>query len=199
MCVGLLLLAAAYIYGRPTLERWLNITLPEIHLGNGESHQDQAQHGEHRPLGGSSQQKNHEQTESERKDFELADAGNGTLVSPAGLKYGMGPNREHRIDHIMRHLTDSPERPTHGVFLGARDEVLALLDEAYNMILKNSNQVQSQASDQGSGKRVEYEIEMKRQIGYMAGENGKRRNYPKTTKLKLILEGDRPVTAYPTW
>ncbi len=202
ICVALLLLAAGYIYGRPTLERWLNISLPAIAIGQEDIDGRSKPQNEpsFRMETGESLSKRNVGANLEVEDgFALKDIGNGLQQSPAGLVYGLGPNRESRIDHIMRHREDLADRPTHGVFDGSHDEVLALIDEAYRLIQKNSNQVNGQKSNRGGSNRMEYKIEMNRRIGYMGGRTGRQRDYPKSTTMMLILEEDRPVTAYPTW
>lgn len=118
----------------------------------------------------------------------------GRFLSPAGLIYARGPQGEHRVDHVLRHAEDSPGRPDHGVFIGSREEILQLLDEAYLLIQQNSKRV----SKQTEGDRTEYTIRFDRPIGYQGGRNGKRNNFPKVNRLRLVLEDEKSVvTAYP--
>jgi hypothetical protein len=126
--------------------------------------------------------------------FELKKLGQGDLESPAGLVYSPGPSGEHRVEHVMRHSKDEPGRPQHGVFNGSRDEILKLLDDAYQMIKQNSRQV----SKQSEGNRTEYTIRFDRAIGYEGGRSGMRNNFPKVNRVRLVLEdGKYVVTAYP--
>jgi hypothetical protein len=46
---------------------------------------------------------------------------------------------------------------------------------------------------------MELTIDMPDRIGYVGGRDGKREGHPPTHRLKMILEGDRVITAYPTW
>jgi hypothetical protein len=126
--------------------------------------------------------------------FELKKLGKGDLESPAGLIYSPGPQGEHRVDHVMRHSKDEPSRPQHGVFNGSRDEILKLLDDAYQLIKQNSRQVNKQSD----GNRTEYTIRFDRAIGYEGGRSGMRNNFPKVNRVRLVLEdGKYVVTAYP--
>jgi hypothetical protein len=126
--------------------------------------------------------------------FELKKLDKGRLESPAGLIYSPGPQGEHRVDHVMRHSKDEPSRPQHGVFNGSRDEILKLLDDAFQMIKQNSRQV----SKQSDGNRTEYTVRFDRAIGYEGGRSGMRNNFPKVNRLRLVLEdGKYVVTAYP--
>lgn len=126
--------------------------------------------------------------------FELRKLGKGDLESPAGLIYSPGPSGEHRVDHVMRHSKDEPSRPQHGVFNGSRDEILKLLDDAYQLIKQNSRQVNKQSE----GNRTEYTVRFDRAIGYEGGRSGMRNNFPKVNRLRLVLEdGKYVVTAYP--
>jgi hypothetical protein len=126
--------------------------------------------------------------------FELKKLGKGDLESPAGLVYSPGPSGEHRVDHVMRHSKDEPSRPQHGVFNGSRDEILKLLDDAYQLIKQNSRQVNKQSD----GNRTEYTVRFDRAIGYEGGRSGMRNNFPKVNRLRLVLEdGKYVVTAYP--
>ncbi len=139
-------------------------------------------------------------TNSETPDasgrFPLEKIGADTWRSPEGLVYGIGPGRQPRIDHIMRHTTDDSDRPVHGVFdAKSRDDVYTVLDEAYALVRQNSPRVRSQRN----GDRTELTITMPRSIGFVGGQDGARQNRPRTDRLKLILEDDQVITAYPVW
>ncbi|MCE2792717.1 MAG: hypothetical protein ACK493_02135 [Planctomycetota bacterium] len=126
--------------------------------------------------------------------WELKSIDRGRLLSPAGLIYARGPQGEHRVDHVMRHAEDDPNRPQHGVFNGSREEILQLLDEAYQLIQQKSKRVNQQAE----GDRTEYTIRFDRPIGYEGGRIGKRNNFPQVNRLRLVLEeGKSVITAYP--
>lgn len=131
--------------------------------------------------------------ESTRK-WELKPIDRGRLLSPAGLIYARGPQGEHRVEHVMRHAEDDPNRPQHGVFNGSREEILQLIDEAYQLIQQNSKRVNKQVE----GDRAEYTIRFDRPIGYEGGRSGKRNSYPQVNRLRLVLEdGKSVITAYP--
>ncbi len=134
---------------------------------------------------------------SNDKGFEFEKLPRGELRSPAGLVYGMGPNREHRVDHVMLHAQDHPDRPVHSVFTGDRDTILRTIDEAYTLIKQNSKRVRKFPVEDDPD-RTEYLIDMQRPIGYRGGQQGAGERNPRLTRLKLILaEGNRVITAYP--
>ncbi|MEM7454855.1 MAG: hypothetical protein AAF456_10945 [Planctomycetota bacterium] len=128
--------------------------------------------------------------------FEIVLTGRNTYETPAGLIYGMGPRNEHRIDHVLRHSADQPDRDgSHGVFDGSTTEILQMIDQAYEMIQADSPEVRN---DPPEGNRTAYTINFKRRIGYKGGRSGARSNNPSLRILKLILQdGNRVVTAYP--
>jgi hypothetical protein len=115
------------------------------------------------------------------------------LQSPAGLIYSGG--REHRRDHVLRHANDIPERDQpHGVFHADGDDVFRLIDEAYELVKKKSKQVKTK---QEGGGKTSHVVDMKREIGFKGGRVGKRQNFPKLYKVKLVLGENRVITAYP--
>ena len=118
------------------------------------------------------------------------------LRSPAGLIYG--ENRgEHRVDHVMRHGKDDPSRPVHSVFDGNKDEILRMIDEAYEQVKSNSGRVKK-TPDKRLNFRAKYLIDMKRKVGYLGGKRGKRENFPARNKIALVLDNEKfVVTAYP--
>ena len=199
LCVALLLLAAGYVLAQPTLERWLGIELPSLverdeANRNAEAPNDKGANEPRQPA--NSRTKNRDPISSESATFKLEEIGRDRYRSPAGLVYTMGPRREHRIDHIMRHATDKPRRPVHGVFdADNQDDVLQLLDRAWELVKSNADGVRRQQADE----RTELTIDMPQRIGYVGGEQGARQGKPPTKRLKLIVEDDRVITAYPTW
>jgi hypothetical protein len=208
------LLVAAYIYGRPSLEKILGVSLPAL-AGSSETNgigsdtetvnkKPAASRALNQPPASSPAGKLapgkrpagdwDSDTAVEARPFELTELANNRFESPAGLIYGPGPRGEHRIDHVMNHAEDDPARPVHSVFNGDRDSILQLIDEAYDLIQSGSNRVQLKRD----GDRGEYTIDMQREIGYEGGQKGKRNDFPPLRKLKLILQAkNQVVTAYP--
>lgn len=128
------------------------------------------------------------------EDFQWKKVDRSNFTSPQGLVYTMGPNREHRLEHLFRHAEDQPDRPgRHGVFDGSPDEILQRLDQAYKLVKFKSSDVRSEPD----GQRTAYTINMKKRVGYIGGETGKRQDHPTARKIKLVLEGARVITAYP--
>lgn len=190
IAVAILILAVVYVVAQPTLEKWLGVKLPSL------IEQNQADNGDSEPVPPSKNGKDFSESSDSQSGFRLKEIGRNTFQSPEGLVYVMGPSREHRIDHILLHAQDDSSRDVHGVFdPGDRDTVLSLLDRGYAMVKQDAREVQS--SDDGD--RTELTIDMPDPIGYVGGKSGKRDNFPTTNRLKMILENDRIVTAYPTW
>jgi len=127
------------------------------------------------------------------RDLFLKSSGGRNLTSPAGLIYTMGGGGEHRVDHVMRHAVDDENRPVHGVFEGDEESILRLIDEAYLLVQEGSSRVQSEDSD---GNAV-YTVSLQRRIGYEGGQRGARNGNRPLTRLRLVLQENRVITAYP--
>ncbi|MBX3418888.1 MAG: hypothetical protein KF851_14895 [Pirellulaceae bacterium] len=204
--VGLLLLVI-YTFSRPTLEKWLGRELPVlINLGNEATpapdapKQSDSQTQNSRTANESVQKDRSNPAsapESKGTEFAFEKLPRGELQSPAGLIYGFGPNREHRVDHVLLHAADNPNRPVHSVFNGNRDAILSLLDEAYELIKQKDKRVKATPNNEYPD-RTEYVIDMQRAIGYRGGQNGRRDGFPKLSRLKLILaDENRVISAFP--
>ncbi len=198
VCILLLLAAAGYIYGQSSLERWLGIELPSLV----EDENDAVETSENVAPDGALETSGpdpadsaaNEPVDRSAKNFRLEPAGRGAWRSPEGLLYTDGPQGETRIEHVMRHARDDPSRDIHGVFsASSRDDILALMDRAYALAKENS----PNARQRSNGDRSEWTIDLPETIGYVGGQEGKRRDFPKTNRLKLIVEDDRVITAYP--
>ena len=204
--VGLILLVAGYVYGRPTLEKWTGMDLPSL-TGEDDRNAGENEIDDAKPPGNdfdysvnfpadSSTPKTSDSVSATSKSskFELNEIGRNKFESPAGLVYSMGPRGEHRIDHVLRHGKDMPSRPVHSVFEGDRDAILAVIDDAYEMVKSQPKRVKSSRE----GNRTEYTIDMQREIGYEGGRKGKRNGFPALRKLKLVIQNKSyVVTAYP--
>ena len=120
----------------------------------------------------------------------LKPAGRDRYESTAGLVYS-----QYRIDHVMEHSRDNPDKPSHGVFEGTKDEILALIDEAYELAKKKGP---PQVVIEDEGDRTTYTVNLNRKIGHGGGQSGARRRNPPLKMVKIVLEGETVVTAYPT-
>jgi len=185
LCGIVLLLVFGYVYGRPTLERWLGQPLPALgtfsdeqagertdppELSNGESKSSQAE-----------------------KEF-FTDLGRKRLQSPAGLVYGVGPEGENRVDHVLLHAEDDPSRPVHSVFDGTRDEIFETIDQAWLLAKAGGRGVEKSVEDD----RTVYTVYMNRTIGYEGGQSGKRKDFPMLNRLRLVIEDNNHlISAYP--
>ncbi len=123
----------------------------------------------------------------------LADQGNDRFLSPAGLLYVLGSQEGHRLKHVERHTFDAPGRPgSHGVFDGGMATALATIDKAYRKAKTGS-----QTSKQEEDGRTIYTVDMGARVGYVGGSDGKRRKNPMARRVRLVLERNRVITAYP--
>lgn len=186
--IAIVLLVAGYTAGRPTLEKWFNVELPALNGNDNHANNDKGGYNANLPDSNKSAPK-----ATENEDDFFASVRGDNKTSPAGLVYTMGPRREHRVDHVMNHSHDVPSKPVHGVFNGSRLEILQLVDEAYELVKSKSKQVKTTES---RGKK-EHLVDMKRTTGYEGGAKGKRNGNKKLGKVKLVLDGDRVITAFP--
>lgn len=129
------------------------------------------------------------------KPGELTEIRPEVFESTAGLIYRSGSADGHRLDHIMQHAEDDSSKPKHGVFEGERDEILAVIDEAFQKSAAGGSDVRTE--DQGERKVVT--VNLRRRIGYAGGDEGERKGHPACNYLRLVLENDvEVITAYPT-
>lgn len=206
LVVGLLLLVG-YVAARPMLEKRLGISLPPI-AGSARDatgdHDSSSDPTRRLPKQNSSDSKtqpapresNESQPPSSRSTttFALIPLSGNRFQSPAGLIYGPSRN-EHRMDHVMRHAVDDPDRPqSHGVFDAKNQEaVFALIDDAYELVKQNSRDVTTETED---GRKI-HTVDFHRRVGYLGGQTGKRRGHPECQSLVLVLSGNSVITAYP--
>ncbi len=116
------------------------------------------------------------------------------FLSPAGLRYTRGSAEGHRLEHIERHLVDDPDRPgKHGVFDGDMPQVLRWLDEAYTRA-KNGDKGTSHREEEG---RLVYEVTFAKPVGYIGGRDGRRDNHPAARRIRMVVDGNRLITAFP--
>lgn len=124
----------------------------------------------------------------------LKDTGREVYVSPAGLRYTRGSEEGHRLKHLERHLKDIPDRPgKHGVFDGDMAQVLRWIDDAYTRGKQGAKGVRKRDED----RRTVYEVPFTKTIGYIGGRDGKRDNNPDAKRLRLVVDGDQVITAFP--
>ena len=113
--------------------------------------------------------------------------------STAGLMYVPGSRDGHRLKHVLKHAKDDTSKPVHGVFKGDRDQILAWIDIAYEKGRKGGKGVnKSKQYD-----RDVYIVDMGKNIGFMGGQVGERKNHPPCRYLQLVLEDNEVITAYP--
>lgn len=123
----------------------------------------------------------------------LVDEGGERYRSPAGLLYTRGSQEGHRLKHLERHVVDNPSRPgPHGVFDGGMEGALEMVDEAYRRALTGAR-----TTKQEEDGRVIYTVDLGKRVGFGGGRDGQRRKHPPARRVRLVLEQDRVITAYP--
>lgn len=115
-------------------------------------------------------------------------------VSVEGLQYNPGSAEGHRLKHLERHLKDMPDRPgKHGVFDGEMKDALKWIDDAYARGKRGAKGVRKTQEDN----RTIYEAPFTQPIGYIGGRDGKRDGNPPAKRLRLVVEGNKFITAFP--
>ena len=115
------------------------------------------------------------------------------FMSPQGLQYVPGSAEGHRLEHLRRHTADQPSRPgKHGVFDGGMEGALKTIDRAYELAKKKQR-----TTKQVDGKRTIYTVDLGKRVGFVGGREGNRRRKPMARRVKLVLEGNRVITAFP--
>lgn len=196
LCVGALLYSLVL---QPVLEKSLGISLPSI-TANAPQENSNSYPSSDRS-GSANNSSNRSANQNERPTFDpseltevLEEVGRGAYRTPAGLRYTRGSEHGHRIAHVLAHSVDEPNQPgQHGVF----DEsdpasLLLLIDEAYEQALSGKSTKSKKEED-----RIVYNVDLNRRIGYVGGTSGKRRDYPSANGMRLVIEGDRLITAFP--
>ena len=125
----------------------------------------------------------------------LTRVGDMVFETTAGLRYTRGSAEGHRLKHVMRHAEDDPGRPVHSVFEpGDERAVFAVIDEAY-LIADLEGPPRARKTDERG--RTVWIVDMRRPVGYVGGQKGKRKGYPKVNGIKLVLDGRNVITAFP--
>jgi hypothetical protein len=114
-------------------------------------------------------------------------------LSPAGLLYSPGSQEGHRLEHLRRHTVDDPGRPgSHGVFDGEMPGALQTIDRAYDRAKQGQR-----TTTQNDGDRTIYTVDMGGRVGFVGGRDGARRNHPMARRVRLVVQGNQFITAYP--
>jgi len=133
-------------------------------------------------------------TESVENFLHESAPGSEDFLSPAGLRYTRGSEEGHRLKHLAKHLEDQPNRPgKHGVFEGDLLQVLRWLDDAFERAKRGAKGTSQSAED----RRTIYEVNFDQAIGYIGGRDGKRSGNPSAKRVRLVVEGNRVITAFP--
>ncbi|PHQ35268.1 hypothetical protein [Rhodopirellula bahusiensis] len=123
----------------------------------------------------------------------LREIGTDRFMSPAGVLYTPGSAEGHRLEHLRRHTKDQPNRSgKHGVFDGEMEGALATIDKAYEKAQANQR-----TTKEVDGKRTIYTVDMGKRVGFVGGRDGQRSRNPMARRVRLVLEGNRLITAFP--
>lgn len=123
----------------------------------------------------------------------LQPLGRDRYRSPAGLLYTPGSAEGHRLKHLQRHVVDDPDRPgPHGVFDGGMEGALQTIDRAFARAEQGRGATRQE--DQG---RTIYTVDLGGRVGFVGGREGRRKRHPSARRVRLVLEGNRVITAYP--
>ncbi|MCU0716374.1 MAG: hypothetical protein MUD03_09630 [Pirellula sp.] len=196
--IGLLLVIVLYAFAQPWLNKRLGWNLPAIPIADSSSSPSSNSSPSQPPVDSSLDAKpssaDSSHADSATAESFLQKVGDQTFRSPAGLVYKRGSAEGHRLKHLERHLRDIPDRPgPHGVFNGTMDEFLRIIDAGYTRA-KNKESGTSVKNDNG---REEIDIRFPSEIGFLGGQEGKRKGNPPLKRLKIILDEDSVITAYP--
>jgi len=129
------------------------------------------------------------------RSVELKEIAPEVWRSPAGLRYqGRDPEGLNRVEHILRHIRDIPDRDgSHGVFDGGSGVAFAVIDEAWQLAQKKKLRPQVE------GDRSSYLVHLNRRVGYLGGRTGQERGHPPLTRIFIVFETGTTniVTAFP--
>ncbi len=191
--VGLVVLVVGYFLLQPVLERSLGVDLP----GFGDLATNSRTTNTQTPSKPSAKTPTPRPADAsapgELEEI-LRSGSRAPYVSPAGLRYTRGSQQGHRLKHLMAHAQDEPDRPgQHGVFDSNNvAEIVALVDEAY-LQAQTGRDTRTQREEE----RTIYDVNLRRRIGYIGGTSGNRKNHPAAKHLRLVVESDRVITAFP--
>ncbi len=132
-------------------------------------------------------------TDSDLRYGLLREVSRDRFISPAGLLYTPGSAEGHRLEHLRRHTVDDPDRPgSHGVFDGDMEGALAVIDKAFDRAKKKQRTTVTQDDD-----RTIYTVDMGGRVGFIGGRTGRSKRNPMARRVRLVIEGNRVITAYP--
>ncbi len=190
-------LVAGYLFAEPVLETQLGVDLPGVHTpkqaatGTSTAGDTARRSGDGQATGRTPDRWDDAQP---GLDLVLHKVGRDAYRSNAGLVFTRGSVHGHRLEHLLSHAKDEPNRPgQHGVFSETSlASLIELIDEVYLQALAGES-----TTKEREDRRVVYTVNLNRRVGYIGGESGRRRNHPSARHVRLILDGDRFITAYP--
>ena len=198
--LGVIILVITYVLLRPTLESTLGIQLPNLLHDDSVGRQDDDVDPQVPKTSQPTDTKRGDDADPSRPgaaDAEsaeyLRDVGGNVKQSPAGLRYRPGSLEGHRIKHILRHASDDPDRDIHGVFDGTANEIFAVIDEAYESAQKGGRRVETERDRS----RTVHTVDLGHRVGFIGGRAGRRSGHPPATGIRLVLEGQNVITAFP--
>lgn len=125
------------------------------------------------------------------KSGHITSIGKNYWKTRGGLFFkGKDPDGKTRLEHIMRHASDSPSRPKHGVFSISKAEIIELLDETWS-----STGGSSQKGPERGVKTV-FTYDTGRDVGYLGGREGLKKKYPKLRSVRLVVNNKKEVITF---
>lgn len=195
--IVLLLAVGGYLFAEPALESRMGVDLPGIHTPGDSSIENTPQVPD--DSSGNRKPSRSDSSPTAGSDLQTLSAGleqigRETYQSESGLVYARGSFHGHRLKHLMSHAKDNPTRQgQHGVFDETQpEELLRLVDEVYLEALEGNYT----DKDSERGREI-YTVDLGKRIGYIGGESGNRRNRPPARHVRLVVDGEKFITAYP--
>lgn len=137
-------------------------------------------------------------TKSEIKALEqsgaITQSGNNSWKTKNGLYIrGKDPKGLTRLEHIMRHSKNIPNRDVHSVFDINKNEIISLLDETWVKAKKG----ELKSSERGGN--IAYIYDTGRAVGYLGGVAGEKKKHPKLKSVRLVVKKGSPevITFFP--
>jgi hypothetical protein len=78
------------------------------------------------------------------------------------------------------------------VFDGGIEGALETVDRAYGLAKQGQRTTTRHDKD-----RTVYTVDLGKRIGFVGGRNGRQRGHPMARRVRLVVEGNRLITAYP--
>jgi RHS repeat-associated protein len=115
-----------------------------------------------------------------------------------GLTYGPDPRFGNRVNHVLNHTVDDPNRMVHGVFSGDRN-VFDQVDDAYTRSQSATTGVVREPTQMTNHGPLDVSTSTGgRPVGFVGGSGGAAAGNPSTGYVRnVIRNGNEVITSYP--